>query len=158
WGHVWLYDYGADNADIGTYNLAQYDYDGDLGNYINGPTPANDPNDITMPAGWFLVNGATPVINADHPFQDLESLIPESTRATVMAVGEVEITDDMRIYSELLLNQRKTNTQGYRQFWGYIYNENFFGGNPLSAGWTGAQWLSPTAITDHSFVPFKAVV
>ena len=58
----------------------------------------------------------------------------------------------------MLLNRRETSVTGYRQFWTYIYNENFNfvnftpvpgSGSPLSAGWRGAQWLSPTPITDH---------
>ena len=53
------------------------------------------------------------------------------------------------MYGEVLINRRKTQVNSYRQFWGYIYNEDFFAGNPLSEGWTGAQWLSPTPITDH---------
>jgi iron complex outermembrane receptor protein len=151
WGHVWLYDYGATNEDVGTFNLAQYDYDGDLSNYINPPSPAVNPGDIEMPPGWFLVNGLSPVLNADHPFQDRESLVPESSRTTFMAVGDYEFSNDMQGYAEVLLNRRKTEVNGYRQFWTYMYNENFFGGNSLAQGWRGAQWLSPTPITDHSF-------
>ncbi len=147
WGHVWLYDYGGGNV---TGNLAQFDYDGDLGLYIDPPAPAVNPEDITMPPGFFLVNGTSPVVNADHPFQDLQSLIPESSRATVLATGTFQFNDNVEGYAEVLLNRRKTTSNSYRQFWGYIYNENFFAGNPLSAGWTGAQWLSPTPITDHS--------
>ena len=148
WGHVWLYDYGGANV---TGNLAQFDYDGDLGDYIDPIAPAVGPADISTPPGWFLVNGTSPVLNADHPFQDLQSLIPKNTRTTFMVTGNYDITDTTSAYGELLMNRRQTKSQGYRQFWGYIYNENFFGGNPLSAGWTGAQWLSPTPITDHSF-------
>ena len=147
WGHVWLYDYGGTNV---TSNLVQYDYDGDLGNYIDPIAPATDPSDLVAPPGWFLVNNLDGVLNADHPFQDLQSLVPESERATIMVTGEYQISDSINGYAEVLLNRRKTITNNYRQFWSYIYNENFFGGNPLSAGWTGAQWLSPTAITDHS--------
>lgn len=153
WGHVWLYDYAEDfyGSTNVTGNLAQYDYDGDLGNYINPPAPPSHPGDIVMPEDWFLVNGLSPVLNADHPFQDRQSLIPESERTTFMALGEYYFSDTTTGYAEVLLNRRETQTQGYRQFWGYIYNENFFAGNSLSEGWTGAQWLSPTPITDHSF-------
>lgn len=147
WGHVWLYDYGGSNV---TGNLAQFDYDGDLGQYIDPPADPVSPEDISMPPGWFLVNGVSPVVNADHPFQDLQSLVPESSRATVLVTSNFELTDNIEAYAEVLLNKRKTTSNSYRQFWGYIYNENFFAGNPLSAGWTGAQWLSPTPITDHS--------
>ncbi len=156
WGHVWLYDYGEDF--FGSTNvpgsLAQYDYNGNLGDTI--PGYAVDPNSpwfLSAPPGWFPV-GYDPisdsVANADHPFQDLQSFVPESTRATVFAQGKIDVGDTMEAYAEALFNRRETITNGYRQFWGYIYNEDFFAGNPLSAGWTGAQWLSPTPITDHS--------
>jgi iron complex outermembrane receptor protein len=155
WGHVWLYDYGGGNV---TGNLAQFDYDNDLGQYIDPIGPAVNPEDIGTPPGWFLVNNLSPVLNADHPFQDLQSLIPESSRATVLATGNFEFSDNVEGYAEVLINRRKTTTNSYRQFWTYVYNENwnFSGvvapgnGSTLSQGWTGAQWLSPTAITDHS--------
>ncbi|WP_251359830.1 TonB-dependent siderophore receptor [Kangiella sp. TOML190] len=153
WGHVWLYDYGASNLTDSNglrLNLAQFDYDGDLGNYIDAPNPQG-PADFSPPPGWFAVNGVSPVLNADHPFQDRQSLIPEVTRSTVMATGDYDFTQTLSGYAEVLFNRRETESQSYRQFWTYKYNENFFGGEPLSAGWTGAQWLSPTAITDHSF-------
>ncbi|WP_223668949.1 TonB-dependent receptor domain-containing protein [Kangiella shandongensis] len=159
WGHVWLYDYaeaffGSTNV---TGNLAQFEYDDNLGQYIDPPAAPSHPGDIMMPPGWFLVDGQSPVLNADHPFQDLTTLSPESSRATVMATGEYYFSDTTTGYAEALFNRRETRTNGYRQFWGYIYNENFdfvrgfAGGNPQSQGWTGTQWLSPTAITDHSF-------
>ncbi len=155
WGHVWIYDYGGANV---TGNLAQFDYDNDLGQYIDPIAPAVDPADISTPPGWFLVNGQSPVLNADHPFEDLVSFVPESSRATILATGNFEFSDRVEGYAEVLLNKRKTETNGYRQFWTYIYNENwnFSGvvapgnGSTLSQGWTGAQWFSPTAITDHS--------
>lgn len=156
WGQVWLYDYG--DAFFGSSNvpgnLAQYDYNGNLGQTIPGySVDPNSPWFLTAPPGWFPV-GYDPVsdgvANADHPFQDLESFVPESTRATIFAQGKMEVGDSMEAYAEVLFNRRETINNGYRQFWGYIYNENFFGGNPLSEGWTGAQWLSPTPITDFS--------
>ncbi len=150
WGHVWLYDYGASNlvdANGVARNLAQFDYDGDLGNYTDAPNPQG-PADFSAPPGWFAVNSLSPVVNADHPFQDLESHVPESTRATVLLSGDLDLSDSMRAYTEILLNRRETDVNDYRQYWGYIYNENFFAGNPLSAGWTGSQWFSPTPITD----------
>jgi outer membrane receptor protein involved in Fe transport len=170
WGQVWLYDYAEDFGD-GTTNvppagslLAQYDYAGNLGNYI--PGYASDPNNpywLGTPPGWFPVSydrASDGVANADHPFQDAASLIPKVERATLYADGEFEINDRMTAYGEVLLNRRKTTVNSYRQFWTYLYNSDsggVFGSNPLAAGWTGAQWLSPTSITDHydSFIDVK---
>ncbi|KFZ28709.1 TonB-dependent receptor [Pseudidiomarina atlantica] len=151
WGHVWIYDYSG-LVPPGT--LAQYDYDGDLGNYL---TPFNEwqdgPGAMRTPEGWYPVGfdqASDALVNADHPFQDLETLSPETEVATAFLQGEYWMSDTTTLYGEVLLNRRKTISNGYRQFWSYIYNEDFFAGNTLSEGWTGAQWLSPTAITDHS--------
>ena len=152
WGQVWLYDYQGDGGNV-PGSLAQYDYDGDLGNYIPGyAVDPNDPYFLTTPPGWFPVGYdklSDGLANADHPFQDLTSLIPETKKVTVFAQGDYEINSNMSAYGEFLLNRRTTAVDGYRQFWGYIYNSNFFNPNPLSAGWAGAQWLSPTPITDE---------
>jgi iron complex outermembrane recepter protein len=154
WGHVWIYDYQDPGGNVPRGAKAQYDYDGDLGNYIPGfAVDPNNPDYMVTPPGWYpvaydrLTDG---IANADHPFQDGSSLIPKIERMTFFADGEFDITDNVAAYGEVLLNRRKTNINGYRQFWTYIYNEDFFGGSELSQGWTGAQWLSPTPITDHS--------
>lgn len=98
------------------------------------------------------------VTNDDHPFQDAESLNPRNESITLYGEAEYEFGESLTAYTELLLNRRTTEANGYRQYWSYIYNSNFdffcgLGpgcGNPLSEGWSGLQWLSPTAITDHN--------
>jgi iron complex outermembrane recepter protein len=170
WGHVWLYDYqrfftdngGQGNVPTRTGTLAQYDYDRNLGNYIPGiAVDPTKPYYLTTPPNWFLVNynrQTDSVANADHPFQDASSLNPEVERVTFFADGEFDITDNTSAYAEVLLNRRTTKANGYRQFWTYIYSSDFdffdfepgVGGSPLSEGWGGALWLSPTPITDHS--------
>ncbi|MGB5104730.1 MAG: TonB-dependent receptor [Steroidobacteraceae bacterium] len=154
WGHVWIYDYQDEGGNVPRGAKAQYDYDGDLANYIPGfAVDPENPGYMVTPPGWFPVaydRTSDSVYNADHPFQDGSSLSPRMERITFFGEGEFEITDNVKAYAEVLLNRRKTEVNGYRQFWTYIYNEDFFGGNPLAAGWTGAQWLSPTPITDHS--------
>ena len=154
WGHVWLYDYQGDGGNVPAGAKAQYDYDGNLGQYIPGfAVDPSNPDFMVTPPGWFPVaydNASDAVTNADHPFQDLESLIPETELTTAYAQGDFEISDSMEAYAEILLNRRETTAKGYRQFWSYLYNEDFFAGSSLSQGWTGAQWLSPTPITDHS--------
>jgi outer membrane receptor protein involved in Fe transport len=125
-------------------------------------------NQHRTPLGWFPVRydrSSDGVTNNDHPFQDGQSLIPKIERVTIFADGEFNITDDVTAYAEVLLNRRKTKTNGYRQFgsykyssdfnfydafWNYSYTTSPGSGDPQSAGWTGAQWLSPTPITDHS--------
>lgn len=149
WGHIWLYDY---SGGVPSGAKAQYDYDNDLGNYI----PGFDPEFMTAPPGWYPVaydRTSDSVTNADHPFQDEASLQPEVERFTLYGEGEFELNDGITAYAEALFNRRKTYVNDYRQFWAYLYNEDFSfadpaSGNPLSEGWRGAQWLSPTPITN----------
>lgn len=154
WGHIWIYDYQGDGGNVPGGAKAQFDYDGNLGQFIPGfASDPNNPDFMVTPPGWFPVaydRLSDSVTNADHPFQDLETLIPKNELMTLYAQGDYELTDNTSLYGEVLLNRRTTTTNGYRQFWSYRYNEDFFAGDPLSAGWTGAQWLSPTPITDHS--------
>ena len=165
WGHVWLYDYAADPGNIpdSASLLAQYDYDGALA-ALGLPGYAVDPNNpewLTTPPGWFPVaysRDSDAYTNDDHPYQQKESLNPEVELITFYGEGEFQFTENLTAYTEVLLNRRTTDSDGYRQYWSYVYASNFdFGcglgpgcGNPLSAGWTGAQWYSPTAITDHN--------
>ncbi len=165
WGHVWVYDYAdPSNVPSSASLLAQFDYDGDLGQYV--PGYASDPNNptwLTAPTAWFPVGysrDSDAVVQDDHPFQDRESLWPEVELITFYGDGEFQLTDRVTAYAEVLLNRRTTKSDGYRQYWSYIYSGDFdFGcglgpgcGNPLSAaaGWYGAQWYSPTPITDHN--------
>jgi len=157
WGHVWIYDYQLDYGDYSNVppgTKAQYDYDGNLGNWLPGfedPDPSN-PYIMRTPPGWFPVaydKTSDGLTNFDHPFHDETSYFPKTTRATFYGQGNYELTENVELYAEALLNRRKTQVNGYRQFWGYVYNYDFFAGNELSQGWTGAQWLSPTPITDQ---------
>lgn len=165
WGHIWIYDYGATNIPSGpTFQsfLAQYDYDGDLGQYVPGYGPGGGPGDLVAPAGWFPVGhdrASDGVKNSDHPFEDQNSLIPESENITIYAEGDFQLSDTVELYGEVLLNRRETYQNDYRQFWAFaVYSGNFdfydyyAGGNQSAAdaGWFGAQFHSPTAITDHS--------
>lgn len=156
WGHIWIYDYGAGNIPGG--NRAQFDYNGNLGDFIPGYGPVTGPDDLTAPAGWFPTGydrASSGVEQADHPFQDAESLIPETELTTIYAEGDFRLGDNIELYGEVLLNRRNTFVNSYRQYWNYIYSGTDlfgYGGSQLSAdaGWFGAQWFSPTAITDHN--------
>ena len=163
WGHVWVYDYSAGTGDF-ELSLAQYDYDGSLAaipdlqdplyRYPNSIDPLN-PDQLVTPNGWYRARFdrlSDSITNANHPFQDQQSLIPAVERATVYAQGDYEFSNGITTYAELLLNRRKTKTNSYAQIWGYVYNENsngFATDNPSSAGWAGANFLSPLTITDH---------
>jgi iron complex outermembrane receptor protein len=163
WGHIWLYNYGATNVPEGpTFEayLAQYDYDGDLAQYIPGFGDPESASDLVTPPGWFPVGydrTSDAVINHDHPFQDQVSLVPENENVTLYAEAEFELTDSVEAYGEFLLNRRKTHLNQYRQYWAFaVYSGNwdyyYYTGSQQTAdaGWFGDFFFSPTAITDHS--------
>ncbi len=172
WGHVWVYDYASETDDMGnplygdgTTNagppvfLMQYDHTGELAQ-LGIPTldPPANPNHMTAPPGWYPVSNGTRltkgVEDSDHPLQNTTTLIPENESVTLFLEADYQVTDNITAYAELLFNRRETIDVGYRQIWTYVYNYDSadWGGasDPFSQGWTGAQWLSPLAITDHS--------
>lgn len=161
WGHIWIYDYSTGDSNV-PGALAQFTYEDDLGRYI--PEYATDPGNaefLAAPEGWYPVGydrASDAVTNRKHAFDDAASVIPEAEFTTVYAEGDFQITDSMELYSEVLFNRRETNVVAATQYYTYIYNENWdFDGGPgpgfgdpvAGQGWTGAQWLSPTPITDH---------
>ena len=145
WGHVWIYDYQGEGGNVpfspgGREAKAQFDYDGDLGQYIPGfeelgTTPPDDPLRMKTPPGWFPVaysKETDAVTNWDHPFQDDKSFIPETEKITFFAEGEYNLNDNTMMYAEVLLNRRKTFQNSYRQFWSYIYNYDYQYSNAIT--------------------------
>lgn len=167
WGHVWVYDYaeyvggagdGTTNVGPPTY-LLQYDFDGHLAaNGLPGIPAATNPNHMTTPPGWYPIRQGDPLsdslYDAQHPLHGTQTLVPDSEIATIFLEGEYNVSDNVTAYTEFLISRRETENIGYRQIWSYIYNYDSadlgWGGDPMSAGWTGAQWLSPLSITDHA--------
>lgn len=167
WGHVWVYDYAAyvGGAGDGTTNagpavfLMQYDFDGSLASVGVPPlAPPTNPNHMVAPPGWYPVSNGTRltkgVESSDHPLQNTTTLVPDSESITLFMEGDFQVTDNIDAYSELLLNRRDTKFVSYEQIWTYVYNYDSadWGGasDPFSQGWTGAQWLSPLAVSDHN--------
>ncbi len=165
WGHVWVYDYAADYSANGDTNagppvfLMQYDHDGALAaNGVPPLPPATDPNHMVVPTGWYPIGQGDPLtdslLDAEPDIQDKTTLVPKAEVVTIFVEGEYQLTDDMTAYGEVLLSRRETTDLGWRQIWTYLYNYDSadmgWGSDPMSAGWTGAQWLSPLTLTDHS--------
>jgi len=164
WGHIWLYEYGDDSQVPGTaFLLAQPDFGDNLANFIPGYAPPTSVSQLTAPSNWFPVGYdrfTDGIVNEDHPYQDKQSLQPEVELTTFYGEGELNISDSMSAYTELLFNRRETYADSYRQYWGYVYTGNFDyssygtgvpgGGNSLAAaaGWFGEYLLSPLAMTD----------
>lgn len=166
-GQVWLYEYigGASAGPWATGQLLnspngrvriQYDPTNALGTLVPStiiPTPP--PGQVgrwpQAPNGFYLVdyNRATQgVANYNPPQRLAASLIPEIKRTTVYAQGQYDISNSVEVYGEVLLNRRESKTNGFRQFWTYLYTEDL--GDPFSVGWRGIAALSPTPITDHN--------
>ncbi|KKO47389.1 TonB-dependent receptor [Arsukibacterium ikkense] len=154
---VWIFNYAPGASNFRPAIKAQYDYDGFF-QQANRPTfdsliTAPGPNNISVPNGWYPVSydkDSDGWADADHPFQDRQSMIPESKVASVFMMGDYDLTDNISAYSELTLSQRKTSVNSFRQFWtaqlaanGYI-----FGGTV--DGWDGSVGYMPVAMTDHT--------
>jgi iron complex outermembrane receptor protein len=162
WGHVWLYDSSFRQA-----GLVQASYPGDnLGTYLNSTAL---PPGLGAPAGFYRVTftprynapgapgdltfrrTALGLANAYHPKMREEAVIPKTERLTAYLDASYEINDSLEVGTELLYNNRKTQTSGFRQMY-YLtgYTSNFGGADPFSPGWTGQYFISPTAFSDHN--------
>ncbi|NGM50174.1 TonB-dependent receptor [Caulobacter sp. 602-2] len=151
---VWLYtipDFSGTNGKI------QYDYSGNLGQFIpQYPGGSNAGGAYPgLPPGFFIVGDSLDPANPDmgvldynSPYNLASSLTPRTERNTVYAQATFDVTDNIEAYAEVLLNRRATKTNGYRQFWTYLYTEDY--GDPFSAGFTGDFVLSPTPVTPRN--------
>jgi len=147
---VWLYTYPDFEGRDGKI---QYDYGNNLGKYIPQYPAGGAANYPGLPPGFFIVGDSLDPANPDmgvldynSPFNLAASLTPRTERNTVYAQGAFDITSSVEAYGEVLLNRRATKTNGYRQFWTYLYTEDL--GDPFSAGFTGDFILSPTPVTN----------
>lgn len=172
WGHIWTYDYSyyyspngtniPGSGGFGDVSLLQFSYPGDnLGQFIPGVAPAQDPGQIDVPAGWFPVGydpASAAVQNSYHPAMGNDSVIPETTRYTAYLDAAFEFSDAAEIYTELLYNKRKNYINGSRQVWQFGFGDRtggLFGfgdqfADPRATGFGGPALLSPTAFTDQS--------
>jgi iron complex outermembrane receptor protein len=171
WGHLWLYDYSyfysgsqsnliAPNGQL--IRRLQPDYGDNLGSHTAPLGPPADAAQLGIPAGYFPVGYDGPsyaVENANHPFSEAASLIPETERYTLFVEGSYDVTEAIELYGEAIFNRRKTHNNEVRQFWSFGFTSQsalpalFFGdpapGDPIiPAGFTGDVLLSPTTITD----------
>jgi iron complex outermembrane receptor protein len=165
WGHVWTYNLidnlsldgpggpntGTNTSPTGATVLMQFQYPGETLGVPTYGAPAFA-GDFGMPAGWVPTGYDTASLaiqNAYHPFQADQTLNPETELYTAFVDGSFEVSDSVELFGEFLFNRRKTYQNGWRQFW------NFGGTDDLyqtiwAQGWSGINFLSPTAITDQS--------
>lgn len=166
WGHVWTYNLidnmylpdGTQTSPGGRTVLLQYQYAGEnLG--IPGYGDPSYAGDFGTPAGWYPTGydaASMAVQNAYHPFVEQQTIIPKTDLYTIYADAAYEVTDGVELFGEFLFNRRETYQNGWRQFWNFGYTGDLYGTGAGNAwnywadGWQGINYLSPTAITDHS--------
>ncbi|RYG15372.1 MAG: TonB-dependent receptor, partial [Caulobacteraceae bacterium] len=126
WGNIYVYSSGFAPRP----GRFQYDYEGNLGQYIpTRPTnPATSAQYPTAPAGFYIVGydpASRAVVNALPPQAAESSIIPETERYTAFIEGAYEVGGGAELYGEFLLNRRESRTDGFRQFWNYTYTNDF---------------------------------
>ncbi len=150
---VWINNMAPGASNFRTGIKAQYDYDGYFAQLKAPGFNPSRPGDISVPSGWYPVSydkASDGWADADHPFQNQQSMDPRSTVASFLAVGDYELTDNSRLYGEFLISQRVTEIQGMRQFWvADLAARSYIRGGTV-AGWNGSANFMPVAITNHS--------
>ena len=166
-GQVWAYDYEynylggpgnlrlGDGTFVGPVNLIQYQFPGEnLG--VPPIAGCGAYSCFQAPPGW-LPTGYDPasraIENDFNPYAAQATIIPKTSRYTLYADAAYQLTDGIEAYAEFLANRRKTYQNGYRQFWTFGFTESgsYYGGSGSywAKGWTGLNFLSPTAVTDR---------
>jgi iron complex outermembrane receptor protein len=159
---------GIPKRDIGGVNLIQFF----PGNTFGLPqfSGCGDVSCFGAPPGW-LPTGYDPLSHGlqddFNPFASEQTIIPKTTRYTVYADASYELTDNIEAYAEFLANRRKTYQNGWRQFWTFGFTSSgsycalvdcsgvgsgpYVGnyGSFWAPGWTGLNFLSPTAVTNR---------
>ena len=147
---LWLY--GTPSNSLGGSLQAAYDYDGFFA--ANGFESINDKNiGLTTPDGWYPVSygddyASEGYWNQRHPYLAKETLVPETTNASIFITGDYNLTDDTMLYGEFIHSQRVTKTNAYRQFWTADVPLLSSGDQPGFGG-TDAGSMLPVGLTDH---------
>jgi len=198
-GTLYVYDYSeytyyAYDEDGWTSNAGLkrvvYDHDGliaasgVLPDRNNGAEPG-DNADLRVPEGFYILPEGVAgqrFRGTGGDYDQDKTMVPERERATFMATGEFNVSDEVTLYAEALFNRRETNHEALGQTWGYNYTSDWSQGNteycgswsdcwdydyysyyyvpngfgdPESGGWTGAYSLSPAAAYNQGRVQTK---
>ncbi len=157
WGQVYLYDYSlyydpnVANPTVRT-GRGGYSYGNEnLGAYVPNLSPAFASGYLGVPSNFYMMGYNPASASIDHlynsPIYGAATVIPQTKRLTFYGDGSLHFGDHVELYFEGLWNRRETYQNGFRQFWDYMYTEDW-GGPP--SGFTGPGVLSPTPITDWS--------
>nr|WP_237438374.1 TonB-dependent receptor [Alteraurantiacibacter buctensis] len=159
WGHIWGY-FASNTPPVPEvpYTLFQYDYDNNLGQFIQPAGPAVNPFDIDAPAGWYPVGRddrvSSGLTNSYSPFEAKDSVSPQTDRYTLYLDASYELADGIELYTEGLFNRRSTYVDSHRQIYNFGYTGQYAPGDPDDPfpGWGSAPgavaYLSPTGIID----------
>lgn len=156
WGQVYLYDYSLfydanPNNDNVRTGRGGFSYGTEnLGNYVPNLRPSWQTGLFGVPNNFYMMGYSPTSAAIDHLYNPLykkATVIPDTKRLTFYGDASVDFGEHVEFYAEGLWNRRETRQNGFRQFWDYMYTEDW--GGPAS-GFTGPGVLSPTPITDHN--------
>ncbi|MDG2532450.1 TonB-dependent receptor [Sphingomonas sp. HITSZ_GF] len=150
WGQVYLYSYNAAGTALVGSGRGGFSYPGEnLGNYVPNLRPSLAATGFGVPGNFYQMGYDPASGSIDHlysPIYGQDTVIPETKRLTFYGDASIHLGEHVEAYAEGLWNRRESKQNGSRQFWNYMYTEDW--GGPAT-GFTGNGFISPTPITDH---------
>ena len=144
---------GTTNVQVGTtpVQIIQFNNPGDnLDQFLQPLARPTNRFEFGSPAGFFPVfydRLSTGLTNQFSPYERRATVSPLTKRVTLYADGAFQLTPGIELYTELLYNNRKTQTHATRQIFPLQFTSRTIlpgalfglpgGGDPINTGFTG---------------------